>query len=343
MRLQILRKLLGLLTLFWGVALNAQAQAFIVFDPPNASFTETASINAGGDVTGIFGDSSQDFKQRGFVRDRFGKFTVFDAPNASFTDPSSINNHGDVAGYFGDANQGNKQRGFVRDRFGKFTVFDAPNASSTGPTSINENGDVAGFFADTSPQNFTGFVRDRFGNFTLLGFAAFSINDEGEVAGNGFVRDRQGNVICMSRFPSQIPPPCDLLGLGISNKGDVTGVFTEANDTHGFVRDREGNVTVFDAPSAGFTAPFTITDNGDVAGYFSDTSLGTNRGFVRDRLGNFTVFDAPNSEETLVLCCGNGPVMNGRGDVTGYFRDISLGTKRGFVRRAHTSPEHDEG
>ena len=121
---------------------------FTVFDAPNASITNSYSINAGGDVTGVFFDANQG-KPRGFVRDRNGNLTVFDAPNAVRTFSLSINDGGDVAGYL-DESQG-KARGFVRDRNGNFTVFDAPNASSY--TIINAGGDVTGVFLDASQGN----------------------------------------------------------------------------------------------------------------------------------------------------------------------------------------------
>src|SRR5215471_16510081 len=130
MRLRTLNTL-GLLTMLLGLTQTAQAQSLTVFDAPNAFETYSHSINARGDVTGFFHDTSQADKERSFVRDRAGNMTVFDAPNASYTESLSINAGGAVTGFFYDASQSNKQRGFVRDRNGDLTVFDAPNASYT--------------------------------------------------------------------------------------------------------------------------------------------------------------------------------------------------------------------
>ena len=73
--------LLGLPALVLGLAAAALAQSFSVFDAPNASYTYSFSVNAGGDVTGYFGDTSQG-KDRGFVRDRNGNFLIQAAKSA---------------------------------------------------------------------------------------------------------------------------------------------------------------------------------------------------------------------------------------------------------------------
>jgi hypothetical protein len=194
-----------------------------------------------------------------------------------------------------------------------FTVFDAPNASSTFPSCINNGGDVIGQFIDVSQSGKQrGFVRDRNGNISVfdapdaLGTAPESINDFGDVAG-------------VLTEPSASP--------GAARLGP--------NYTYrGFVRDRNGNITVFDAPNASSTFPYSINNGGDVTGYFNDASQSNEyRGFVRDRNGNITVFDAPNASPTSSEL-GTFPVsINAGGDVTGSFHDLSQSKKqRGFVR-----------
>src|SRR5579859_630131 len=128
--------------LFTACATAMMAQSIIVFDAPNASSTTAnggygvsnpfggsargpGGINGRGDIVGVFKDTNQGGKTRGFVRDRDGNFTVFDAPNASSTTAYGINSRGDIAGSFSDPAQGN--RGFVRHWNGNFAVFDYPN------------------------------------------------------------------------------------------------------------------------------------------------------------------------------------------------------------------------
>lgn len=277
------------------------AQIFTVFDPPNASFTDSLSINVNGEVTGYFNDGSQG-NTRGFVRHQSGAITVFDAPNTSFTVSTSINDGGDVTGYFIDTSQSGKERGFVRDRNGNITVFDAPNALTTAPASINAGGNVTGFFDDVNPS----------------------------LGSHGFLRDHVGNITVFD------PPTSVSTGsFSINAGGDVTGYFQYGSqgNVRGFVRHQGGNIAVFDAPNTSLTYPFSINDGGDVTGMFSDASQSSKlRGFTRDFSGNIAVFDPNTSGLTISRS------INVSGVVTGTFQDDSEGKRRGFVRSRDTIP-----
>jgi len=71
--------LCGLMLTLAGVL---AAQTFTVFEPPNSSNTGGSSINARGEITGSFSDTSTS-TTRGFVRDNKGVITVFNPPNAT--------------------------------------------------------------------------------------------------------------------------------------------------------------------------------------------------------------------------------------------------------------------
>ena len=328
-------------------------QSFTVFDPPNAVYTDSRSINASGDVTGYFYDGSNG-KIRGFVRKQSGNISVFDAPNTSFTVSISINDGGDVTGYFIDTSQNNKERSFVRDRNGATTAFDAPNASTTASVSINASGTVTGvFFAASQSNKGRGFVRDQSGNISVFDApntsytGPSSINAGGNITGflndvnpslgsHGFVRDHAGSITVFD------PPTSVSTGSSsINANGDVTGYFQGSQGgIRGFLRHLSGAIAVFDAPNTSFTFPFSINDGGDVAGTFSDASLmpgspygGKLRGFVRDHSGNVRVFEPNTAALTEIFGINNG------GDMTGYFIDASETNKqRGFVRRTDTIP-----
>lgn len=329
--------------------------SFTIFDAPNAIDTYANSINAGGDVAGVFYEPG--FKEHGFVRDRNGNFTVFDAPNASTTTPESMNDRGDVAGIFTES--GFVQHGFVRDRDGNFAVIDPPNAlllEETVVPSINNSGDVTGYFYDTSQHRLRGFVWDRKVVWSGMSvtppgtnesFTVFDapngtltqplgINNSGDVTGQfwdssqggkarGFVRDRKGNFTVFDAPNASVTlPQC------INNSGDVTGQSFGSSpgslgQAHGFVGNPKGDLTVFDVPSAVFTRPQSINASGAVTGVVTLAGY-SDHGFVRDRKGNIAVFDPPNSIATTAQG------INARGEIAGYFYDTSQGRKpRGFV------------
>ena len=111
------------------------------------------AVNARGEITGSFSDSSQ---SGGFIAEVNGTIVFFDGFDSS---GRSINARGDVVGYLFDQSL-NKVRGFERHMNGDVAIFDAPSASDTRVVSINARGDIAGYFADSSRGNKTrGFVR----------------------------------------------------------------------------------------------------------------------------------------------------------------------------------------
>jgi len=355
MRLRTRITLLSLATLLPGLTTSALAQSLTVFDVPNSTYTNSLSINDGGDVTGNFADQSG--KVRGFVRSRNGNISAFDgSPTATYTTSLSINLRGDVTGYFiGPTGLHN----FLRDKSGKITVFDiAQSFAEEYSVSINNSGDVAGYYI---PCVFCdgghGFMRDRNGSITFFdvpnspavpgamatqvpghaqgGTWPMDMNTAGDVTGfigyplgiptHGFLRDRHGNVTVFD-------PPNGLYteSHGINEGGAITGYFLQSvPGFHGFVRDPYGNFTVFDPPGSSGTLSVAINTGGTVTGSFTDASH-SQHGFVGNPNANIAVFDPPNSVGTLSLS------INIYGDVTGSFTDASQGFKsRGFVRKAN--------
>ena len=57
---------------------SAWGQTFTTFDPPASQLTAPGSINAAGQITGSYFDST--FAQHGFVRGKDGSITSFDVP-----------------------------------------------------------------------------------------------------------------------------------------------------------------------------------------------------------------------------------------------------------------------
>lgn len=283
------------------------------------------SINASGEVAGIYLDSS--LLAHGFVRTADGTITTFDSPHAGTsltqgTFPVSINAGGDVAGMYSDANKA--YRGFVRLANGTITEFDAPGAPTTTghrgtiPTSINTAGEIAGFIKDAGNVRH-GFLRAANGTVTTFDVAA---------AGTAAQQGTQGPVV-------------------IDSAGIIAGNYLDSNMLrHGFVRAADGTITSFDPPGAakytggvkdiccGGTLPMSIDTAGDVAGGFTDAN-GVAHGFVRAASdGTISTYDAPNAGTSGASPVPPGTIatsVNTSGVITGAYKDAN-GVAHGFLR-----------
>ena len=93
---------------------------------------------------------------------------------------------------------------------------------------------------------------------------------------------------------------------------------------HGFVRDAYGNYTTFDVAGGNAVTSALLSQNGEVAGTYTDASF-LSHGFVRDTLGNITTFDA-------VVPGGitDGYGINASGEIAGEY--LQSGSYQGFVR-----------
>ena len=325
------------LIVFLECATAIIGQSVVVFDAPSASwYTGAKSINDGGDVTGVFYDSSN--MLHSFVRTRDGQISSFDAPNGSFTGSYGINSKGDIGGNYHDSSLG-RGRGFIRDWHANFIVFDVPTALEPNILGINNNGDVTGTSNDASLGATRGFVRNWDGSSIVFdapnarATMPMSINDSGDITGVFVIREPGGDTThAFLRHSDGQLIVFDAAAYS-NNNGDITGFLGNNGKDSGFLRDRGGNLTIFDAPNSSQTIALSINDSGDVTGYLYDVNLHRTRGFVRNRDGTVTVFDPPNSWYTYPTS------INNSGDVTGEFGDANYGYKvRSFVRISDTTP-----
>lgn len=288
--------------------------------------TVAVAINATGEVTGIYIDSSG--LTHGFVRANNGVITPFDAPGAGKgknqgTFAMSINAGGVVAGWYADAS--NAYHGFVREANGTITSFNAPGAGTAGhrgttAMSINAAGVITGAFTDEDAV-FHGFLRAADGTFTtfnVAGAGSSANSDEGTVP------------------------------FAINAAGMVTGYYKGATGgAQGFVRAANGAIATFDGSSVSGaslfqgTNPVGIDAAGDVSGTYVDTS-GKRHAFLRRASGAIVSFNAPAAETTAcaangpgAVFCGTGAIgINTAGDITGVYVDPD-GLLHGFLRLAN--------
>ena len=325
--------------------------------------TVPLSINAAGDVTGIYLDATNFPVAHGFARAANGTTTAFDAPGAGTTStqgtiPVSINTAGQIAGMYRDAN--NVSHGFVRATNGSITEFDVTGAgtgwfSGTFPLSIDEAGDISGLYKGSSSVRH-GFVRAANGTITTFDVSAagtgwkqgtypLSINMAGDITGfhvgakggfHGFVRAPNGTISIFDVPGAGTGAGCvqvscfvGTVPTSVDAAGDITGIYTDAGGgRHGFVRAANGTTTSFDAPGAatrGETIPVSINAAQDITGFYADAS-GVFHGFVRAANGTITAFDPPG-----VGLFGTFPAsINAVGDITGTYTDAN-GVLHGFV------------
>lgn len=220
--------------------------------------------------------------------------------------------------------------------FVNFTVPAAKGGAT--PTGINRAGTVVGYYS--SSKGFDSFIWQTNGIVTTIHVPgvnrnfAQSINASGWVVGydqqsvgsltHGFLRNPQYTTIDApwagtknvdGTFPSSI-----------NDAGEIAGTYLDSNEVlHGFIRDASGNYTSFDISQGTIQTAF-LSQDGQVAGSYTDRSLGMNHGYIRDTFGNITVFDPPNASGTYV----SG--MNATGEVAGVY--YSSGTYHGFMRDA---------
>lgn len=207
--------------------------------------------------------------------------------------PQKINDSGNVAGVV-DAFTG-QRRGFVRFRNGHFTP------------SIVEPNDTGGF-TDLRGINNSNTVDGAYigGDGLFHGFIA-----TGNVFSDFDVADSTGTIL-----------------LSNNNNGDVCGGYSTSanpNDTAFFTNG--GVVMTVIVPNASISFCYTMDDNYNTAGQYTDANTGETHSFSRAADGTITApDDPPNSTSAIIF--GN----NNDGFQVGRFTSATDGIERGFWR-----------
>jgi probable HAF family extracellular repeat protein len=147
------------------------------FDPPGSHSTEPLSINAKGEVVGVYRDG--DGVDHGFLYNH-GTYTVLDVPGALDTYAQSINDKGTIAGDYliNPGQNGGQTLGFL-ETGGIYTTIDPPGSFSTVVTDINDKDRRSGFIKRVatalSKVFFTATVPTRFSIFPGLPIRALTL------------------------------------------------------------------------------------------------------------------------------------------------------------------------
>lgn len=116
--------------------------------------------------------------------------------------------------------------------------------------------------------------------------------------------------------------------VGMNASGDVAGFYNDRHAVRSFIRTADGRFTTFSVAKHTWTYAYGISDDGGVAGYFTDTEGLHPRGFFREPDGTIEIFDAPGAGGLL----GTNPIIeNANGDCAGFYFD-SDDAVHGFIR-----------
>ena len=260
-------------------------------------------------------------------------YVSFDPPTGHFIMPTTMNSSGAIAGYWYD---GKVYHGFLREPDGTFATFDPPGSVETTPLGMNDKGYVVGTYEDIKNEFgfYHGFVRRPDGTIVTYDApggdggdtAIWGINKKRTLAGT--YADEEGvhhSFILKARgdFTSFDPPgAATSRASAISDKGTVTGYYSEVGQTGGFMRTSDGAFTTFNA--GGDTYPKGVTSRNVISGEFSGGHV---NGFVRQPDGSMATFTYPK------FCCTYVQGMNNQGSIVGYFLD-DKSRSHGYLRTA---------
>jgi uncharacterized membrane protein len=213
--------------------------------------------------------------RHGFLRTMDGTFITIDPLDSYFTNALGINRRGEIVGRFctgpvpagNMACQGNPHHGFLL-RGAAFTTIDFPSPPNlttppgmvrTDAWGINDRGEIVGGHQSIDGKSHV--FRLREGQFTTIDFpgavdtapggAKGGINSRGDIVSyycvaapcgpndpqNGFLLSH-GEFTTTMNFPAitfGTPGGHDMANFGINDRGDIVGMFDDANGTHGFL------------------------------------------------------------------------------------------------------------
>jgi uncharacterized membrane protein len=225
------------------------ASNFAPVDVPflNASNTTAYGLNNQGQIVGSYNTGA--FQNlHGFVLQQ-GQFHAIDVPfsGSSNTEAFGINGQGEiVGGYFLSSMRGGSEHGFL-DSSGVFTSLEVPSAELTEVNGISNTALIVGSFSDAN-FNQHGFVLKE-GLFQVIddpsatnGTRAFGVNDLGQIVGDYFTAEFGGRVhgfLLDAGVFNAIDVPFrgsfNTVVRGINDRGDLVGLFSDAQGEHGFI------------------------------------------------------------------------------------------------------------
>jgi uncharacterized membrane protein len=246
-------------------------------------------------------------------------FQTLAAPSgASSTYAQGINSNGTlIAGGYWPAS-GENSYGLVYSK-SQMTVLTYPGAAQTRPTAINDKGVVIGNYGPGGSAS-AGFVYEN-GQYKTVPIDAeivglTAISDSNAIVELFVPRNQKlyHCVLAAKGVRTKISFPGSLFdstsGSGVNESGEVVGTYANDSGYFGFT-DVNGTYTSFQVPGAALVNTAAISNNGNIAGTYQDSS-NIQHGYVLIN-GQFTTIDYPGATYTEVLG------IDDAGDVVGTY------------------------
>ena len=273
--------LCSLLILVAAAPLMAQG-TYTQIDVPGSLNTLAFGINTGGDVVGLYADSTG--FAHGFLLSG-GTYTTIDYPTSGLeTELYGVNDVGQIVGFtFGG------QVGFEYDvASGTFTTISFPGSLATYPTSINNAGTIAGYYLFgtglASGFEYRGGTYKSIRPRRVSSSYVAGISANGTMVGN-FTTMQLTEAIFLFKHgkyePITIPTTgVNATALGINDAATaLVGVYQPTVGTSaGFIYQNKV-VQEVQFPLATSTYAYGVNDSDEVTGFFCDSSL-HNHGFT---------------------------------------------------------------
>ena len=257
-------------------------------DRNDPTFNQLLAINNQGTIAGYFGQNVN--KGYTLIPSAQPVFTDENFNGSAQTQVTGINDHGTTVGFWADANGDNF--GFVDVKGEMITALD-PKLPQSAPGTpaveqflgVNDQNQVAGFYTDAKGANH-GFVYDASDNsFTAVKVSGFTnvtasdINNSGVISGFGtFDSKTEGFIDDHGRVTVLTGPKgaTSVMALGLNDKHEVVGSFTDASGTHGFLYEEKTHTYVtIDQGGQNNTTINGINDKGQLVGFFLDANQHT--------------------------------------------------------------------
>lgn len=283
------------LALFGGRASAAdRAFTYVKIDYPGAQWTLLEGIGPGGEITGMYTDTSGVF--HGFVLRR-GMFQSIDYPGAAYTDVRALSPGGDLLGNYAMPGENTSLaitpggaplniHGFVLKRDGSLVPLAYPGHPNMITQRILPDGSVLGCIHDHDYMaSMRGFLWNR-GVWTALDGSLDGLN----------VPDSMNNG-------------------ATPDLGQITGLFTDlaTNKVHAYVI-QNGTFSALDYPGSTSTRAWDMNPGGAIVGDYGDAT-GTH-GFLLEN-GSFYSLTFPGATAT------HARGINPGGAIVGWYQDVT--------------------
>lgn len=218
---------------------------FTTVNFPGAASTMVTGINAAGDLSGIYVDTSNNTHGFTWIG---GTFKTVDNPLSTvFNQALGINSSLETVGYYAPTQAGTTNQIAYSQKGGVFTDVNhlLPSNVNSQAVGVNSSGEIVGFYQPTSTTS------------------------------GGFLDDA-GVISPIDPFGSTFTQ-----ALGINNSGEIVGFYVDniTGVQHGYI-DNGGVFTTFDPTGSVSTTINGLNDKGDIVGFYTDAVSDTVIGFV---------------------------------------------------------------